>query len=67
MFSVNMLWYMANRTFRVDYNDPILLEAKLGNLDFPYIRNVHNYGTNNSILFVFENTGNQPHPMHLHG
>ena len=62
-----LLWYMANRTFRADYNDPILLEAKLGNLDFPYVRNVHNYGTNNSVRFVFENTGTQPHPMHLHG
>jgi len=40
----NLLWYLANRTFRADYNDPILLEAKQGNLDFPYIENVHNYG-----------------------
>ncbi len=84
----NLLWYLANRTFRADYNDPILLEAKEGNLDFPYIENVHSYGepcllfcsswspptllisppgTNRSIRFVFENTGAQPHPMHLHG
>ncbi|KAK0247866.1 hypothetical protein LTS09_016966 [Friedmanniomyces endolithicus] len=84
----NLLWYLANRTFRADYNDPILLEAKQGSLDFPYIENVHNYGepcllfcsswspptllisppgTNRSIRFVFENTGAQPHPMHLHG
>lgn len=59
----NLLWYMANRTFRVNYNDPILLESKLGNLDFPDIRNVHNYGTNRSVRFVIENTGVQPHPM----
>ncbi|KAK1812164.1 hypothetical protein LTR12_013437 [Friedmanniomyces endolithicus] len=84
----NLLWYLANRTFRADYNDPILLEAKQGNLDFPYIENVHNYGeshllsysswspptllipstgTNRSIRFVLENTGAQPHPLHLHG
>lgn len=31
-----LLWYMNGRTFRVDYNDPMLLEAKLGNAgDFP--------------------------------
>ena len=62
-----LLWYMNGRTFRVDYNDPMLLEAKLGNLDFPEIRNVVNYGTNNSVRLVLENPGNQPHPMHLHG
>lgn len=48
---------------RSDYNDPILLEAKLGNLDFPEICNVHNYGSNASVRFVIENTGVQPHPM----
>ena len=62
-----LLWYMANRTFRANYNDPILLEAKLGNLDFPDIRNVHDYGSNSSLRFIVENTGNQPHPMHMHG
>ncbi|EMC99909.1 hypothetical protein BAUCODRAFT_136452 [Baudoinia panamericana UAMH 10762] len=63
----NLLWYMANRTFRVNYNDPILLETKLGNLNLPYIENVHNYGTNASLRFIVENTGPQPHPMHMHG
>lgn len=63
----HLLWYMAGRTFRTNYNDPTLLEAKLGNLDFPEIANVHNYGTNESILFVVENTGMMAHPMHLHG
>ena len=62
-----LLWYMANRTFRADYNDPLLLDSKDGNLDFPYIRNVHNYGSNASVRLIIENTGNQPHPMHLHG
>ncbi|KAF2859405.1 multicopper oxidase [Piedraia hortae CBS 480.64] len=63
----NLLWYTAGRTFRVNYNDPMLLEASLNNLDFPSDRNVHNYGNNNSVLFVLENRGAQPHPMHLHG
>ena len=31
----NLLWYMNNQTFRIDYNDPMLLEAKLGNVDYP--------------------------------
>jgi FtsP/CotA-like multicopper oxidase with cupredoxin domain len=62
-----LIWYLADRTFRINYNDPILLEAKLGNFDFPFIENVHNYGTNKSVRFVLENPGNQPHPMHLHG
>ncbi|KAK3624798.1 hypothetical protein LTR22_023837, partial [Elasticomyces elasticus] len=64
---VNLLWYMANRTFRADYNEPILLDANQGKTDFDYLRNVHNYGTNNSVRLVVENTGAQPHPMHLHG
>ncbi|RMX73769.1 hypothetical protein D0869_13271 [Hortaea werneckii] len=63
----HLLWYMANRTFIVNYNDPMLLETKLGNLDFPYLRNAHNYGSNSSLRFVVENTGPQPHPMHVHG
>ncbi|KAK3116845.1 hypothetical protein LTR53_002339 [Teratosphaeriaceae sp. CCFEE 6253] len=37
----NLLWWMANRTFGADYNDPILLDAAEGHLDFPEIRNVH--------------------------
>lgn len=61
------LWYMANRTFRVDYNDPILLETKLNQLDFDYTKNVHNYGSNNTVRFIVENPGVAPHPMHLHG
>ncbi|KAK5708769.1 hypothetical protein LTR17_020369 [Elasticomyces elasticus] len=64
---VNLLWYMANRTFRADYNEPILLDANQGKTDFEYLRNVHNYGTNNSVRLIVENTGVQPHPMHLHG
>jgi FtsP/CotA-like multicopper oxidase with cupredoxin domain len=63
----NLLWYMQNRTFRVNYNSPIYSRAASGNVDFPYIENVHNYGTNNSLLFIIENTGQQPHPMHVHG
>ncbi|KAI2628639.1 putative multicopper oxidase [Hypoxylon sp. NC1633] len=61
------LWYMANRTFRVDYNDPQLLNARDGNFNFPHIQNVHDYGSNSSLRFIIENTGFQPHPVHMHG
>ncbi|KAI1380532.1 putative multicopper oxidase [Hypoxylon crocopeplum] len=61
------LWFMANRTFRVDYNDPQLMNARDGNFEFPHIQNVHNYGSNSSLRFIIQNTGFQPHPVHLHG
>ncbi|KAI0839645.1 putative multicopper oxidase [Hypoxylon sp. FL0890] len=61
------LWYLANRTFRVDYNDPQLLNARNGKLEFPHIQNVHNYGSNSSLRFIIENPGFQPHPVHIHG
>lgn len=61
------IWYEAGRTMVVDYNDPILLDVKQGQLSFDPIRNVHDYGTNKSLRFVFENPGQQPHPIHLHG
>ncbi|KAI1141393.1 putative multicopper oxidase [Hypoxylon sp. FL0543] len=61
------LWLMANRTFRVDYNNPQLLNARDGNLEFPYIQNVHSYGSNSSLRFIIQNPGFQPHPVHIHG
>lgn len=30
----DFLWYMNNSSFRGDYNDPVLLETKVGNLTF---------------------------------
>ena len=63
----HLIWYQANRTFRVNYNDPILLRANEGQRDYPEIQNVHNYGTNKTLRFIIENPGNQQHPMHMHG
>jgi FtsP/CotA-like multicopper oxidase with cupredoxin domain len=63
----HVVWYMGGRTFRGDDNDPMLLDINNGNLDFDPVRNVHNYGSNKTLRFVIENTGPQPHPMHLHG
>ncbi|KAK4570010.1 hypothetical protein LTR86_002980 [Recurvomyces mirabilis] len=62
------LFYMNNSTFRANYNDPVLLDAKLGKTDFPAEYNVYNFGSAASVRFVVYNyafTG--AHPMHLHG
>ncbi|WPG97232.1 multicopper oxidase [Acrodontium crateriforme] len=62
------LWYMNNSTFRVDYNDPILLDAKLGNINFPSKYNVYNFGRSKSIRIVLYNhVAAGAHPFHMHG
>ncbi|GAM86790.1 hypothetical protein ANO11243_048100 [Dothideomycetidae sp. 11243] len=47
VFTVNAtgynVWEVNGESFRGDYNDPTLLEAKLGNFDFPPERNVHGH------------------------
>jgi FtsP/CotA-like multicopper oxidase with cupredoxin domain len=63
----HVVWYMGGRTFTVDDGSPILTQIDEGDIDFDFMRNVHNYGTNKTLRFVIENTGPQPHPMHLHG
>lgn len=62
------LFFVNNSTFRVDYNDPSLLEAKLGNTNFPAASNIYDFSDSTSIRIVIYNhavTG--AHPMHLHG
>jgi len=50
------LWFMNNSTFRANYNDPILLEANLGNFDdFKPEYNVINFYDNSSIRIVVYN------------
>lgn len=62
------LWSVNGQTFRGDYNSPVLLQANAGNLTFPKILNVYDFGTNDSITFVINNpTGLPAHPMHMHG
>lgn len=62
------LWYINNSTFRIDYDDPVLLEAKLGNTEFAPELNVYNFGSNNTVRMVLINTAvGITHPMHLHG
>ena len=62
------LFFMNNSTFRADYNDPLLLEAKLGKSDFPAESNVYNFGSSTSIrLVVYNYAATGVHPMHMHG
>ncbi|KAJ5720790.1 multicopper oxidase [Penicillium malachiteum] len=62
-----VVMFMDGSSFRSDYNDPVLLDAKVGNLSFPEERNVYNFGTNSSVRMIFNNTYATAHPMHLHG
>lgn len=62
------LFYVNNSTFRADYNEPVLLDAKLGHTTFADDWNVYDFGNSNSIRLVvynFAQTG--AHPMHMHG
>lgn len=61
------LWHINSVSNVIDYNDPILLEAKTGNTSFTPQQNVYNYGTNSSVRFIVQNNSPQAHPMHLHG
>ncbi|KAI9863911.1 MAG: hypothetical protein M1813_003563 [Trichoglossum hirsutum] len=63
------VWTMNGQTFRANYNNPILLLAKLGNISYPEHPewNVYNFGENKTIRIVFQNLIPFAHPMHLHG
>lgn len=67
--SGNTLFFLNGVSFRGDYNAPVLLLAKTGNLSYPYDPewNVYNFGTNSSIRLVVTNTSPLSHPIHLHG
>ena len=62
------LFYMNNSTFRADYNDPLLLEAKLGQKTFEPECNLYDFGNAESIrLIVYNWASTGVHPMHMHG
>lgn len=64
----NDLFFMNNSSFRADFNDPVLLESKLGNDVFAPERNVINLGAASSVRIVLHNYAfTSAHPMHLHG
>lgn len=52
---------------RVDYNHPALLQVTQGNMSFPEIWNVRDFGNARTVRIVVTNDGPGPHPMHLHG
>lgn len=61
------LWHLNNVSNVIDYNDPILLEAKSGSVDFEPQQAVYNFGTNSSVRIILENPTGIAHPFHLHG
>lgn len=62
------VFFMNNQSFRANYNDPVLLDAKLGHTTFPAEYNVYNFGESKSIRLILENHAQtSAHPMHLHG
>lgn len=64
----NLLFYVNNSTFRADYNDPLLLEAKLGQKQFEPECNIYDFGSSKSIrLVVYNYAETGVHPMHMHG
>ncbi|KAF2154467.1 multicopper oxidase [Myriangium duriaei CBS 260.36] len=64
----DFVWWMNNQTFYADWNDPILLEAKLNNLNFPPERAVFDMKTASSVRLNITSIGfPASHPMHLHG
>ncbi|KAF1981647.1 multicopper oxidase [Aulographum hederae CBS 113979] len=64
----NFVWFMNNSSFRGDYNSPVLLDAKAGNLTFEPEWNVYDFGTNASVRMIIKNNFTfGAHPMHLHG
>ncbi len=65
--TVSFLWHLDGTSFRVNYNNPVLLLAEQGNLTYPDKWNVKNFGTNTTVCIVVHNTSPAAHPMHLHG
>ncbi|KAH8433918.1 uncharacterized protein LDX57_011554 [Aspergillus melleus] len=67
--SGNVLFFVNNVTFRVNYNTPVLLLGCHGNFSYPESPdlNLWNFGANSSIRLVVYNLYEMQHPMHLHG
>ncbi|QSZ30962.1 hypothetical protein DSL72_000522 [Monilinia vaccinii-corymbosi] len=63
----SFLWTLGGKSFRADYNDPVLLLANKGYTYFPDEWNVQNVGSNSTIRIIVNNPTPAAHPMHLHG
>jgi hypothetical protein len=58
---------MNDVSFRADFNNPVLLLAKAGNLNFDPEWAVYNMGQNTSYRVIVNNLVPISHPMHFHG
>ncbi|CAD6594145.1 MAG: hypothetical protein ASARMPRED_008719 [Alectoria sarmentosa] len=66
----HIVWTINDSAFRADWNNPILLLAKSGNISYPAVDsdwNVYNTGTNATVRVVVNNLSPTSHPWHLHG
>ncbi len=66
----HIVWTINDSAFEADWNNPILLLAKSGNISYPAADadwNVYNLGTNKTVRIVVNNLSPTSHPWHLHG
>lgn len=64
----NILFYMGNNSFMVDFSDPILMHAINGaTAKLPAARNVVDVGGSDTARAIIYNYNDAPHPIHLHG
>lgn len=62
------VWWMNNITYYGDYNDPLLLETKLGTTTYAPMRAMYDWGNYSSVRVSLYSVGlPAAHPMHLHG
>ena len=63
----SFLWTVNNSSFRANYNNPLLLLAKVGNTSYPYDPdwNVYNTGNSQTIRLLVKNPTAAAHPMHI--
>ena len=66
----HIVWTINDSAFEADWNNPILLLAKSGNISYPAADadwNVYNLGTNGTVRVIVNNLSPTSHPWHLHG
>jgi FtsP/CotA-like multicopper oxidase with cupredoxin domain len=64
----NFLWFVDNSSYRGNFNQPTLLQAKRGDFDYEDEWNVYEFPGNGSVRIHLVNHGLAGgHPMHLHG
>jgi FtsP/CotA-like multicopper oxidase with cupredoxin domain len=62
------VWWMNNVTYLGDFNDPLLLEAKMGQVIYNEFRAMNDWSKSKSVRLNVTATGFPAiHPMHVHG